>query len=198
MRFSKIYIKNFQNILADTLKNISENFINLKFQEKNILNSVDLIINSLKKKKKIFFCGNGGSAADSLHLTAEFIGYFLKKNRKSIKAISLNSNVSNITAIANDTSYDNIFVRQLEGLAEKNDVLFAITTSGKSKNILKAIKYANKEKIKIILLTSSKYKRKREKIDVVISVPAKRVDRIQEMHIAVGHIICELVEKNLK
>ena len=190
--------KNLEKKILETTSKISANFIALDSQKKNIVDATLSIIQALKKKKKIFFCGNGGSAADSMHLTAELIGHYLDKKRKSIRAICLNSNVSSITAIANDTNYENIFVRQLEGLADKGDVLFAITTSGKSKNVLKAIAYGQKRKLKVILLTSINFKGTKNKIDNVIRVPSKRVDRIQEMHIAVGHMICEQIEKNLK
>lgn len=198
MNFKRINKKNIELSILETNNIISNNFIKLIDQKKTISSAVVTIINSLKKNKKIFFCGNGGSAADSLHLTAELVGYYLNRKRKSINAISLNANVSSITAIANDSSFDKIFVRQLEGLGVKGDVLFAITTSGKSKNVLNALDFAKKNKLKTILLTSEKYKNNKIKVNHLIKVPSTRVDRIQEMHIAVGHIVCELLEKNLK
>ena len=119
-----------------------------------------LCLKTIKKNGKLIFCGNGGSAADSQHLAAELIGKFLKI-RKPIPALALTTNSSIITSIGNDINFNMIFARQIEALGNKNDILFAITTSGKSKNILEAIKVAKKKNIKIILLTSIKCKIKK-------------------------------------
>lgn len=162
---------------------------------KEISKSAQICLDSIKKKKKIIFCGNGGSAADSQHLAAELIGKFLKK-RKALPALALNTNSSIITAIGNDINFENIFSRQIEALGNQDDILFAITTSGKSKNILNAIKVSKKQGLKIILLTSIKSKMKSSKNLIVIKAPATRVDRIQEMHITIGHLICEYIENN--
>ena len=151
---------------------------------------------TINNNGKILFCGNGGSAADSQHLAAELIGKFLKI-RKPIPALDLTTNSSIITSIGNDINFNMIFSRQIEALGNKNDILFAITTSGKSKNILEAIKVAKKKNIKIILLTSTKCKIKKNSQMHLIKVPVTRVDRIQEMHITVGHLICEYIENNI-
>ena len=182
-------------IIKKNLLNIENNFQKLQNKkfEKLIYKSAILIINALKKKNKVMFCGNGGSCADSEHLCAELVGRYLK-NRKPYSAISLTTNSSLLTALSNDFSFVEIFKKQIEAIGKKNDVLFAITTSGKSKNILNAIKIAKKNKIKVILLTSKKAISLKKKVDIFIPVPSDRVDRIQEMHIAIGHIICELVE----
>ena len=161
-----------------------------------IESAAKLCINSLKKGGKIIFCGNGGSASDSDHLSAELVGRYLK-NRKPYASVSLASNLSTITAIANDFGYENVFSRQLDAIANRQDILFAISTSGKSKNILKAIKAANNKKIKVIFLNSIQNKKKNKTINIDIKVPAKRVDRIQELHIFVGHLICEIIEKKI-
>ncbi len=168
-----------------------ENFKQLKNQHENITRATKIIIDALKANKKILFCGNGGSASDCNHLACEFISKF-KKERKSLPAISLCSNNSIITAIGNDLSFDYIFKRQIEGLGEKNDVLVAITTSGKSKNVLEAVKQARKQDMKVIFLTG---KNKIElNADCQINVPSEKTEQIQEMHIAIGHIICEKTE----
>jgi D-sedoheptulose 7-phosphate isomerase len=187
---------NLENLIIDSIDLTINNYSILK-QKKfltSIIKASKILHNCIKKKKKIIFCGNGGSAADAQHLTAELIGEFLKKKRQSIPAISLTTNTSVITSIANDKNYDEIFSRQIQGLSNKNDVLYAISTSGKSKNVIKAIKVAKKKGCKIVLITGSK-KISDKSIDVVINVPAKRVDRIQEMHIFIGHILCEFLEK---
>ena len=198
MKLKKISKKYMYDFFEKKNLEISKNFINLSKERKNIYDSVELIIKALSKNKKILFCGNGGSAADSLHLSSELIAYFLNKNRKSIPAISLTSNSSVLTSISNDKSFLTIFSRQIEGLGEPGDVLFAISTSGKSKNIIQAIKKAKKMKLKTVFLTSNNFKKNNKLSNITIRVPSKRVDRIQEMHIAVGHFICELIEKSLK
>ena len=184
-----------KKIIEKNLFNIEKNFTRLQNSKYKILihKAALLIIKALKNKNKIMFCGNGGSAADSEHICTELVGRYLK-NRKPYAAISLTTNTSLLSAISNDFSFKQIFSKQIQSLGKKNDILFAITTSGKSKNILNAIDVAKKHKIKIILLTSQKALNLKKKADILIPVPSSRVDRIQEMHIAVGHIICELVE----
>tara|TARA_Y200000002_G_scaffold307699_1_gene263842 strand:- start:660 stop:1238 length:579 start_codon:yes stop_codon:yes gene_type:complete len=185
--------KNFYTIK----KNINDSINNLKILNDQkyfdqILKISNEIIRTIKNKKKIIFCGNGGSAADSQHLCAELVSKFLK-NRKPFSSISLTTNTSTITSISNDFSFDKIFSKQIEAVGVKGDFLFAISTSGKSKNVKEAIKVAKKKGIKTFLLTGLKNK-SRNLSDIVLEVPASRVDRIQEMHILVGHIICEIVE----
>ena len=172
----------------------AENFISLKNQKEKILNCAELIKITLDNGNKILFCGNGGSASDSNHLACEFISKF-QKERKSLSAISLSSNNSIITAIGNDYSFDDIFSRQIEGLGQKNDILFAISTSGKSKNVLKAISQAKKQGLKVIFLTGAN--ETKQNTDIEINVPSEITCEIQEMHIAIGHMICEIIEKNL-
>lgn len=186
----KIIINNIKKIQINTDQLNSEKII------KSTIQAVKLIVNALKNKNKILFCGNGGSAADAQHLSAELLGRYLK-NRKPLASIDLNSNTSAITAISNDISYNEVFSRQLAALGNKGDILFAITTSGKSKNILKALNISKKKNIKIILLASNKASRLKKIVDVLISSPGDRVDRIQETQIMIGHLICELVEKKL-
>lgn len=182
-------------IIQKNLIEIENNFKNLNngFYSRLIEKAALLMIKSIKKKNKIIFCGNGGSASDGEHLCTELVGRYLK-NRKAYPAIALTSNSSLITALGNDFGYENIFYRQIESLGKKGDVLFAITTSGKSKNILKILKLSKKKGIKVILLTSKKAIKLKNKVDLLIPAPSVRVDRVQEMHIAIGQIICEIVE----
>ena len=184
--------------IRNRLKIIEQNFKNFNNEAYLPLmeNAAKMIINALRNKKKIMFCGNGGSAADSQHLSTELLGRYLK-NRKPYASMALTTDTSLLTAISNDLHFDEIFSRQVSALANKNDILFAITTSGKSRNILLAIYKAKKLGAKVILLSSRKAKYLKKKVDLLIPVPADRVDRIQEMHISVGHIICELVEKKI-
>lgn len=185
--------KNFNTIK----KNINDSINNLKILNDQkyfdqILKISNEIIRTIKNKKKIIFCGNGGSAADSQHLCAELVSKFLK-NRQPFSSISLTTNTSTITSISNDFSFDKIFSKQIEAVGVRGDFLFAISTSGKSKNVKEATKVAKKKGIKTFLLTGLKNK-SRNTSDIVLKVPASRVDRIQEMHILIGHIICEIVE----
>ena len=158
---------------------------------------IKILIKSIRSGGKVIFCGNGGSASDSLHLAAELIGRF-KKKRKAISAISLNSEISTITAIANDFGYEKIFERQLESIGNKRDVLIAISTSGKSKNILKVLNKAKKMKIRSILFTSEMSKTNKKIADIMFKAPTKDIARTQEVHILIGHLICEALENLTK
>ena len=141
----------------------------------------------------IFFCGNGGSASDALHLTGELIGRF-QKERPGMAAVSLNADVSSLTAIANDYGYEKIFSRQVEGLMGAGDVLFAISTSGNSENIYQAVVKAKECNGKTIALLGRDGGRIKEICDISIVVPDEKTARIQETHIMIGHILCELIE----
>tara|TARA_Y100000590_G_C15634080_1_gene982288 strand:+ start:880 stop:1482 length:603 start_codon:yes stop_codon:yes gene_type:complete len=194
------YMKKSKNLKKLIIKNITtsqNNFNNLK-KIKNVKAIEDvsiLIVTALRKGNKIMFCGNGGSAADAQHLSAELVGKYLKV-RNPLPALCLTTNTSSITSIANDLNFSQVFSRQVRAFGKRGDVLFGITTSGKSENIIQACKIAKKKGINTVLLTSTKAKKMKNIIDVTISVPGQRVDRIQEMHITVGHIICEIVENN--
>lgn len=192
---------NFLKSFEKNLKNVQENFEKLKHDEsfkKNLNFTVKLLTNSIKNEGKIIFAGNGGSAADSQHLAAELVGRYLK-NRRSIPALALTTDTSIITSLANDFRYEYIFARQIESLAKKNDIFFGITTSGKSKNIVEAFKACKKKNIKTICLTKKSYPKSLNKIcDVILPVTAERVDRIQEIHIFIGHSLCEALEENIK
>lgn len=146
---------------------------------------------TLKRGKKILLCGNGGSASDSQHFAAELVGRF-KKERKPLAAISLTTNSSILTSISNDYSFKESFSRQIEAIGERGDLLIALSTSGRSKNVLKGIEIAKKKGIKTVLLTG-KRKPKRE-IDLIIPVPSLDTARIQEAHISILHILAELIE----
>ena len=195
---SKEDIKNFDKFFLNKTEEVARNFINLhnkKFSN-NLLIIIKTIIHQLRKRRENYFCGNGGSAGDAQHLTAELVGQYLNHRRKPISAISLTTNTSTITSISNDKNYDIIFSRQVKAIGKNTDILFAISTSGRSKNVINSLKTAKENGIKTILLTGQN-KIKNKYIDFQINVPAQRVDRIQEMHIFVGHIICELLEKDL-
>ena len=153
--------------------------------------------NCIKNKGTVFWCGNGGSASDSLHLSAELIGR-LNKNRRPLASISLSGNPSTLTCISNDFGYNKVFSRQVEALGKKNDVLVAISTSGNSLNILDAIKMAKKKKMKIISLLGKSGGKSKGLSNINIIIPSNSTARIQEMHILIGHIICDLTEKKLK
>ncbi len=155
-----------------------------------------LCINTLKNGGKIIFCGNGGSAADSQHLATELVVRF-KKDRKAIPAIALTTNTSALTAIGNDYGYEKVFSRQLEALANKKDVLIAISTSVKAKNVIEAVKKAKKIGARTIALTGESGKEFVKSCDLAVIVPSANTARIQESHILIGHIICEIIEDTI-
>ena len=172
----------------------AQNFVKLENQKENVLKVAEIIKHAFQTGNKILLCGNGGSASDCNHIAAEFISRF-QKERKSLATISLAANNSIITAIANDYSFEDVFSRQIEGLGNENDVLIAISTSGKSKNVLKAIKQAKKQGLKTIFLTGEE--KTNVEVDIEINTPSKITCEIQEMHIALAHIICQMVEEEL-
>ncbi len=155
--------------------------------------AVNYILDAFQSRKRIYFCGNGGSAADAQHLAAEFSGRFYK-NRKALPAEALHCNTSYLTAVANDFGYDEIYARIVEGILEPGDVLIGLSTSGNSPNIVKAFESARLHSITTIGFTGSKGGKLVGLSDLLFNVPSDDTPRIQESHIMVGHIICQLVE----
>src|SRR3989344_1024517 len=152
-----------------------------------------LLVRTLKAHKKVLVCGNGGSAADSQHFAAELVGRFVK-NRKALPALALTTDTSALTAIANDWDFEYVFARQVEALGNAGDLLVAFTTSGRSKDVLAAIRTARKKKMHVIALTGEKGKGLRKSADVTVVVPSKETARIQEMHELTFHAWCEFLE----
>lgn len=150
---------------------------------------------ALKSGGKVLFCGNGGSAADSQHLAAEFIGRF-QKERRSLAAVALTVDTSALTAIANDYGYDEVFARQVEGLGRSGDVLIGISTSGNSANVVKAVEMARDIGMHTIAFTGEGGGKLKDLCDLTFAVPSRVTARVQEMHIMAGHILCELVEED--
>lgn len=161
-----------------------------------IAEAAQIILDAYKAGGKVFLIGNGGSAADAQHIAAELAGRF-KLERTGLPAIALTTNTSILTALANDYGYDRVFSHQLEALANDKDVLIAITTSGTSPNILKAVEMAHSKGVTVIGLTGAKGGKLKDSADLTIMVPSDDTPRIQEAHITIGHIICHLVEKGL-
>jgi D-sedoheptulose 7-phosphate isomerase len=164
--------------------------------EKKIYSTSEIISDCLKNDGLVIWCGNGGSATDSMHLATELIGRF-EKNRKSLRSISLAADSSALTCISNDFGYENVFSRQLEGLAKKNDILVSLTTSGNSLNIINAIKKAKTLNVKTILMSGGSGGKCAGLADMELIVPSTITARIQEMHLLIGHTLCELIEKHL-
>lgn len=167
--------------------------INGQFQE-TIANIANVFIESIKNGGALLWCGNGGSAADSQHLAAELLGRF-KQNRKAIRSMALTTDTSVLTAIGNDFGYESVFSRQVEGLARKGDVLIGISTSGNSQNVLQAIKQAKDLGVKTIALLGKDGGVIAREVDIALVVPSADTANIQEMHIMIGHILCDLVER---
>lgn len=159
----------------------------------HIQQAAEMITESLRQGGKIHFCGNGGSAADAQHLAAELSGRFYF-DRPPLNAEALHCNTSYLTAVGNDYGYDLIFSRLLRGTAKAGDVIVGISTSGNSKNILKAFEAAKEMDVKIIAMTGETGGTMKDYADILLNVPSIDTPRIQESHIMIGHIVCELVE----
>jgi len=155
-----------------------------------------ILIDAVRKGGKILLCGNGGSAADAQHLAAELVSR-LKLERPAIAALALTTNTSVLTAIGNDYQYDLVFVRQVEAFGKSGDALIGISTSGNSPNVIRAIEYANMAQIKTLALTGETGGKLAAKAALTIRIPSTNVQRIQEAHITVGHILCDLLESAL-
>jgi D-sedoheptulose 7-phosphate isomerase len=185
------------NIISQSLESHKQT---LNAFDSNILNSIDAasktLLYNLKKNGKIFWIGNGGSASQANHLSAELTGGMYSKKINPFASICLNTDTSFITAWSNDDDFSNIYKRQLIALANKRDVLVSLSTSGNSKNIIKAAEYASKNNISVISLTGQKPGGVDIYADINIKVPSNDTQRIQEMHILIGHILCESIEKN--
>ena len=162
--------------------------------ESDIINSANIILNAINEGKTIFWCGNGGSASQANHLSAELLGGMYQKKIKPFKSICLNVDTAFITAWSNDDSFDNIFVRQLEALAESGDILIGLSTSGNSSNIVRAAQFAHSNKLKVISLTGNDGGILNKYSDININIPTDSTQRIQEMHILIGHILCDIIE----
>lgn len=161
-----------------------------------VVAAAEAMTKCLRSGNKILFFGNGGSAADAQHLAAELTGRFLRE-RPSLSGWALTTNTSTLTAIGNDYSFDEVFARQIQGLGASGDIAFAISTSGNSQNVLKAIGSAREKKMVSIGLTGESGGKLRDQVDHCISIPSDQTPRIQEAHILTGHILCELIDEEL-
>ena len=187
--------------MKDKIRKIISDSISVKsaiLQNESILNTVDevasLIVAALKQGNRIYFCGNGGSAADAQHLAAEFSGRFYI-DRDALPAEALHCNTSYITAVGNDYGYDMVYARLIKGIGNKGDFLIGLSTSGNSTNIIKAFEVAREKGIITVGFTGETGGKMKTLCDHLLNVPSSDTPRIQESHIMLGHIICQLVEE---
>lgn len=179
-----------EKIFFDSIK-VKQDTLSLNLNK--IVEAVSEINKTLNQEGKLIFFGNGGSAADSQHIAAEFIGRF-QKERKSLAAIALTTDTSILTALGNDYSFDIVFSRQLEGIAKPEDLVIALSTSGNSRNVIEGVKQAKKMGIKVISLTGCGGGKLASLSDISLIVPSETTARIQESHMCIAHAICELIE----
>ncbi len=184
------------NYIENEFETIAQNFQQLKELAPVIQQAANICIEAFRNGNKVLFCGNGGSASDSQHLAAELVCKY-KKERAALNAIALVTNTSVLTAAANDLAFDYIFERQVEALGRKGDVLFALSTSGKSINVIRAVERAKELGLKTIAMTGSTGGSVKYKADITIKTPSDITNNIQEMHIAIGHLICDIIEKEM-
>ena len=190
---------NKEKFITDSLKESAETKLKIDEDCKDgILKAVDLISDAFKNGNKILICGNGGSAADSQHIATELmIRLSHHINRPALPAIALTTDSSNLTAGGNDIGFENVFARNVEGLGSKGDILLAISTSGNSENIIRAVNKAHEKEMKTIGFLGGSGGKLKTIVDLPIIIPSENVQRIQEGHITIAHIICELVEEEL-
>ena len=183
-------IKKIIQASIDVKKNVLENETLIQ----TTASIVDVMVDALKKGNYIYFCGNGGSAADAQHLAAELSGRFYS-NRHALRAEALHCNTSYLTAVANDYSFDMIYARLIEGIGDAGDILVGLSTSGNSENIIKAFDVAKSKNMITIGFTGETGGRMKTISDYMINIPSTDTPRIQESHILIGHIVCQLVEE---
>ena len=184
-----------ENIIQESI-NVKELIVANKDLINRIKSAAQSCVESLQDGGKVHFCGNGGSAADAQHLAAELSGRFYY-DRKPLNAEALHVNTSYLTAVANDYSFNMIYSRMIEASAKQGDVLVAISTSGNSENIVKAIEAAKQKKMLVVGMTGETGGKMATLCDILINVPSSCTPRIQEAHIMIGHIICELIESTI-
>lgn len=182
--------------IRSDLENLAALLLQLRAEAPAIRRAAERCIDALRRGHKILFCGNGGSAADAQHLAAELMGRY-KLNRAALPALALTTDTSVLTAIANDYGYETVFRRQVEGLGQPGDVLIAITTSGNSPNILAAAAAAAARGLTTIGMTGRSGGQLAALADITLRMPSDTANTIQEMHIAVGHLLCDLIESAL-
>ena len=184
----------FKQIINDSIDvktKILENCVN------DIESASEVLIKAVKDGNKILWCGNGGSAADAQHMAAELMGGLRSHDRPAIASLALTTDTSFITAWSNDTDYETIFSRQIEAIGNKGDVLIAISTSGNSKNVIRAIETAKEKRIRVIVLTGKSGGNMANSGNINICIPSDDIQRIQEGHLMVEHILCESVESSI-
>jgi D-sedoheptulose 7-phosphate isomerase len=188
-----------KKFIVDSLIESSETKSKIKDNlQEELLKAVDMLSDCYKNGNKLLLCGNGGSAADCQHIATELmirLSHHIK--RPALPAIALTTDTSNLTAGGNDIGFENVFARNVEGLGNKGDVLLAISTSGNSSNVIKAVDMAHKKGMKVIGFLGGNGGKLKDLVDLPIIIPSSNVQRIQEGHITVAHIICELVEHKL-
>ena len=187
-------IKNMTEDIKKMLTESNKTLSSLNGLSGQIEKAAKLVLECYKNKGKTLMCGNGGSASQAEHMAAELVGSF-KRDRKALPAIALSSNSATITSIGNDYGYDNVFSRQVEGLANEGDVLVVLSTSGNSENIIKTVEKAKELGIRIIGLLGKSGGKLKGMCDLEIIVESDNTPRIQEAHLAIIHIICEIVEE---
>ncbi|MCX7957253.1 MAG: D-sedoheptulose 7-phosphate isomerase [Endomicrobia bacterium] len=189
------YKLSINKIIEDSI-HLKKKFLEDIQQIKEVSLAIEKIIQAFRNGKKLIVFGNGGSAADAQHMVAELVGRY-KKERNPLKAMSLTTNTSTLTALGNDYGYEVVFKRQLEALAENGDIVIAITTSGNSKNVLVAVEFARNIGCFTIGFTGGDGGKLKSLVDCCICVPSKDTPRVQEVHITLIHLICEVIEKEM-
>jgi len=185
-----------QEFIIQECQTISDNFLKLKELAPKLQETVKVCVQALKNGHKVMFCGNGGSASQSQHLAAELVGRY-KKNRSAMASLALTTDTSILTAVGNDYGFDEIFVRQVQGLGQPGDVLIGLSTSGNSSNVLKAFELAKQMQMTTVAFVGELGGKMGQMADIALCVPSSKTNNIQEMHLALGHMLCGLIEESL-
>lgn len=181
-------------------KTLDDHALVLRAVQSGLVNQIaqagEMLIVALERSNKILLCGNGGSAADAQHIAAELTGRYLKKDRRALPAIALTTDTSALTALGNDFGFAQIFARQVTALGVRGDILVAISTSGNSPNILEAVQAARNYGMQILAMSGGTGGKLKDKADLSLIIPSDHTPHIQEMHILIAHILCDLIDRH--
>ena len=182
--------------LSGELQAIAESCLKTRELLPELSRVIDRCVDSLKHDGTIFFCGNGGSASQAQHLSAELVGRY-KLDRIPLRSVALTVDTSVLTAVGNDYGFEEVFARQIRGLGRSGDVLFGLSTSGNSENVVRAFEAARSKKITTVAMIGTRLGRLRDMADFVLAVPAAEANSVQELHLIIGHMICDGIERAL-
>lgn len=185
-----------RNLINESLQTAADNLLKLQAETETVVRIAEVLINALKRGNKLLTMGNGGSGSDAMHIASELVSQlYASRSRRALPAVGLTANPAVLTAIGNDFGYENVFVRQVQALMQPGDIVMGLSSSGNSENVVRALKWARENGGIAVALTGSNGGRMAEVAEISLKAPSTDTPRVQECHLVVGHILCELVDR---